>query len=88
MAKAFPVPSRILHWTMAALILAMLFIGIAMVSSLADYHRLVAIHKPLGILLLILVALRLVNRLIYPPPPLPAEMPFTRRSAKIGRAHV
>jgi len=28
--------SRILHWTMAVLILAMLFIG--MVSSLSDYH--------------------------------------------------
>ena len=28
--------SRILHWTMAVLILAILFIG--MVSSLSDYH--------------------------------------------------
>ena len=41
--------SRLLHWTMALLILAMLFIGVAMVSSLADYHRLVAIHRPLGL---------------------------------------
>jgi cytochrome b561 len=48
---------------MAVLILAMLFIGIAMVSSLSDYHLLVAIHKPLGILILILVAIRLVNQL-------------------------
>jgi len=30
--------SRILHWTMAVLVLAMLFIGIGMVSSLSDYH--------------------------------------------------
>ena len=33
MAKPFPLLSHILHWTMAVLILAMLFIGIAMVSS-------------------------------------------------------
>ena len=57
------------------LILAMLFIGIAMVSSLSDYHRLVAIHKPLGILILVLAAIRLINRLFQPPPPLPNDMP-------------
>jgi cytochrome b561 len=80
-AKPFPLLSRILHWTMAVLILAMLFIGIAMVSSLSDYHRLVAVHKPLGILILILVAIRLVNRLLHPPPPLPDGMPGPLRFA-------
>lgn len=75
MDRPFPLLSRLLHWTMALLILAMLFIGVAMVSSLSDYHRLVAIHRPLGILLLVLVALRLINRLLSPPPPLPAAMP-------------
>jgi cytochrome b561 len=75
MAPTFPLLSRLLHWTMAVLILAMLFIGVAMVSSLSDYHRLVAIHRPIGILLLVLVAARLVNRLLSPPPPLPAAMP-------------
>ena len=38
MTTHFTVLSRILHWLMAALILAMLFIGVAMVSSLSDYH--------------------------------------------------
>jgi cytochrome b561 len=75
MINHFPLLSRFLHWLMAALILAMLFIGVAMVSSLSDYHRLVSIHKPIGILILILVAIRLVNRLFNPPPPLPAGMP-------------
>jgi len=75
MAQRFPPLSRLLHWTMAFLILAMLFIGVAMVSSLSDYYRLVAIHRPLGILLLALAAVRLINRLISPPPPLPAAMP-------------
>ena len=37
--------SRLLHWTMAAMILTMLFIGVAMVASLADYHALVSIHR-------------------------------------------
>jgi cytochrome b561 len=75
MSATFPLLSRLLHWAMALLILAMLFIGVAMVSSLADYHRLVAIHRPIGILLLVLVAVRLINRLLSPPPPLPAAMP-------------
>jgi cytochrome b561 len=51
------------------------------VGSLADYHRLVAIHRPLGILILVLVALRLANRLIRPAPPLPLDMPGILRFA-------
>src|ERR1700759_79246 len=75
MTPHFTILSRVLHWLMALLILAMLFIGVAMVSSLTDYHRLVAIHKPLGALLLVLVAIRLINRLFNTAPPLPAGMP-------------
>jgi cytochrome b561 len=81
MPSRFPMASRLLHWTMATMVLAMLFIGIAMVRSLADYHRLVAIHRPLGILILVLVALRLANRLIRPAPPLPLDMPGILRLA-------
>ena len=51
MPALFPITSRLLHWAMAVLVLAQLFIGIAMVGSLSDYHRLVAIHKPLGMLI-------------------------------------
>ena len=79
--QQFPLFSRILHWTMAAMILAMLFIGIGMVAALADYHWLISIHKPLGIAILILVAIRLVNRLINPPPPLPPDLPALDRIA-------
>jgi cytochrome b561 len=71
----FPAFSRLLHWTMAAMILAMLFIGVGMVSSPDDYHRLVSIHRPLGVAILVLVAVRLVNRLGARPPPLPEDMP-------------
>ena len=38
-----------LHWMMAVLVLAMLYIGIGMVSSLSDYHWLVSTHWPLGV---------------------------------------
>src|SRR5260370_16864140 len=79
MAPRFQLFSRLLHWTMAVMVLAMLFIGIAMVGSLTDYHRLVAIHRPLGILVLLLVVIRLVNRLIHPAPPLPQDMPAVLR---------
>jgi len=72
--QQFPVFSRILHWTMAVMVLAMLFIGVGMVASLADYHWLISIHKPLGILILVLVTIRPINRLVNPPPPLPADI--------------
>jgi len=65
----FALLSRILHWLMAAMLLAMLFIGVAMVASLGDYHRLVAIHRPLGIMILILAVIRLVNRKFTTLPP-------------------
>src|SRR5207302_7776741 len=79
--------SRLLHWTMAIMVLAMLFIGIGMVASLSNYHWLISIHKPLGILILILVAIRLVNRLLNPAPPLPQGMPAWQRFAAHG-SHV
>jgi cytochrome b561 len=78
----FPAFSRLLHWTMAVMVLTMLGIGVAMVVSLADYHVLVSIHRPLGIAILILVVVRFVNRLLNPPPPFPATMsPLERRLA-------
>lgn len=65
----FAIQSRILHWLMAAMVLAMLFIGISMVASLANYHRLVSIHRPLGISVLILAIIRLINRKLTTLPP-------------------
>jgi cytochrome b561 len=70
----FALQSRILHWLMAAMVLAMLFIGVTMVASLGDYHMLVAIHRPLGIMILILTAIRFVNRICTKLPPFPPTM--------------
>ena len=76
----FALQSRILHWLMAAMLLAMLFIGVTMVASLGDYHRLVAIHRPLGIVILILAAIRFANRMCTKLPPFPpAWMDDTHR---------
>jgi cytochrome b561 len=59
---------------MAAMLLTMLFIGVSMVASLGDYHRLIAIHRPLGIAILILAAIRLANRRLTTLPPFPPTM--------------
>jgi cytochrome b561 len=67
---------RALHWIMAVCILAMLFIGVGMVSTVRpDYLTLVSIHKPLGVIILVLGLIRLVVRLTRGAPPLPADMP-------------
>ena len=79
--RQFAVASRVLHWLMAAMVLAMLGIGVAMVASLADYHVLMSIHRPLGIAILILVVIRFANRLVHPPPPFPPTMPRIERLA-------
>ena len=79
--RQFTVLSRLLHWVMAAMVLTMLCIGVAMMASLADYHTLVSIHRPLGIAILILVVVRFVNRLVSRVPPFPATMSRAERLA-------
>ena len=78
---------RFFHWLMAAMVLTMLGIGVAMVASLANYHLLISIHRPLGILILIIVAVRLVNRLLRGGPEFPITMSeqekFMARSSEI-----
>src|SRR5262249_32313874 len=68
-------------WTMAAMVLTMLCIGVAMVASLANYHALVSIHRPLGIAIFLLVIVRFVNRLLSRLPPFPDTMPRVERLA-------
>ncbi|MEO9214352.1 MAG: cytochrome b [Rhodanobacter sp.] len=71
----FNLTARVLHWSMAALILTMLFVGIGMVASLSLRPTLVSLHRPLGIAILLLVIVRLINRVRHSPPPLPADLP-------------
>jgi cytochrome b561 len=78
----FPPLSRWLHWLMAVMVLVMLFLGIGMAASVSERYRLlIAIHRPLGMAVLVLVAVRLVNRLLNPPPPLPESLPRLQQFA-------
>lgn len=82
--RQFTVSMRFLHWLTAALVLTMLGIGVAMVSSLGSYHALVSIHRPLGILILLVVAIRYVTRRFSVLPPFPASMSSLERLAASG----
>src|SRR5438874_2286563 len=67
---------RLLHWLMAVCVLTMLFIGVGMVSTIMPkYLPLVAIHKSLGIAILVLALIRLAVRLRYGAPALPVDLP-------------
>src|SRR5258707_391405 len=65
----FTLLSRLLHWSMAAMVIAQLLLGVTMVASLSYYPLLLAIHRPLGIAILVFAVVRLVNRLTHHPPP-------------------
>jgi cytochrome b561 len=75
---------RALHWLMAICILAMLFIGVGMVSTIAPkYLPLIAIHKSLGALILVLALIRLAVRWRYGAPALPADLPAPMKLAAV-----
>ncbi|MBM9401487.1 cytochrome b [Gluconacetobacter azotocaptans] len=81
----FSALARVLHWLMAAMILGMLFVGVFMAATEGPaYATLVALHRPMGIAILLLAGVRLANRLLVPPPPLPAGMPLVQKIAAIG----
>ena len=82
--QSFNFVARLLHWLMAVLILAMLFIGVGMMSSLSLRPWLIDLHRPLGIAILLLAILRLGNRLLSATPQLPASVPYWQAMA----AHV
>jgi cytochrome b561 len=78
--RQFTALMRLFHWLTAALVLTILAIGLTMVASLVDYHRLLSIHRPLGILILIVVVIRFINRHYSILPPFPATMSLRERS--------
>ena len=74
--KRFTPLQRLLHWLIAVCILAMLFIGVGMVSTVTrKFLPLIAFHKSLGIAILVLALIRLAVRLRYGAPALPADLP-------------
>ncbi|MGE8114321.1 cytochrome b [Pseudomonas sp. NPDC086566] len=79
--RHFNLTARLLHWVMAIAILAMLFIGVTMMSSLALRPVLIDLHQPLGVAILCLALVRLANRLCRPVPALPASVPRWQAAA-------
>lgn len=75
----FTLPSRLLHWLMAPMVIAQLLIGVTMVAALSCYPVLLAIHRPLGVLILAFAVIRLANRLTHRPPPFLSTMSRAER---------
>ena len=80
----FTVVSRILHWLTAILVFAALFIGFVMVNSTGDYRTLRLVHVSVGAVVLVVVLVRVVNRLTHRPPALPATVGRFERLAVFG----
>ena len=78
--------ARLLHWLMAMMIIAMLFIGAGMAASVSERHEwLLNLHKPLGSAILLLVVVRLIVRFSTRQPPLPADLaPVQVLAAKLS----
>ncbi len=75
----YSIQARVLHWLMAVLIITLLGVGIYMVDFLPKDSpsrlTIYSLHKSVGVMVLILVLVRLTNRLLKSPPPLPASLP-------------
>lgn len=78
-AFRFALPSRLLHWLMAPMVIAQVLIGMTMVAALSYYPILLAIHRPLGVLILAFAVIRLANRLTHRPPPFLSTMSRAER---------
>lgn len=75
--------ARILHWLMAAAIIALWVVG-HMIDALPKgpvRSEVVGLHKGIGVVLLVMAVARLGWRFSRPQPPLPASMPPLERLA-------
>ena len=81
----FGLASRLLHWTMAALILALLVLGTALgwIKPNLSTLWLYGLHKTMGLTALSLAAIRLIwHRISPPPPPLGPTAHWQNRAAR------
>jgi cytochrome b561 len=82
--------ARALHWSMALLIALQAVMGFVMVheapepnvwATLTNALDLYSVHKSVGVILLMLLILRLVNRLVQAAPPPEADLGALQREA-------
>lgn len=77
--------ARWLHWTIAALVLVNIPLGIFNDPLMKIYEGATQVHKSIGLSILLLMILRVGWRLTHKPPPLPVAVPPLER---IGAAVV
>ncbi|KFZ29471.1 cytochrome B561 [Pseudidiomarina atlantica] len=78
--------ARWLHWSMALLLLSLLFAGLTMVRALEPWQlTLLQLHKSFGLVALVLVLIRLWVRMRTQAPALPADLAAWQRvSARLS----
>ena len=84
-AATWPLAIRVAHWLSAALVISLLVLGAVMVFAVVDPARrfeLTQIHKPLGILALVLTGARLCCRLCSRAPKVKRTSRRTAAAAK------
>lgn len=83
-ATRFGLASRLLHWTMAALIVALLILGTMLVRIQPNLSTLwlYGLHKTLGLIALALALIRLIWHRFTPPPPIGPNTAWQNRAAR------
>lgn len=87
----YRLPARLLHWGMAFLVLGMVPVGFLMLDDSigrAARNTMFILHKNLGVLMLVLIAVRLIYRWRNPPRLTPVALPkvqaFAARMTHLG----
>jgi cytochrome b561 len=78
--------ARLLHWTVAVLVLLMIPLGIIIANEWGGPAQtfLYNLHKSIGATLIPIVVIRIIYRLANPPPPLPDDIPAIQRFAAVA----
>lgn len=76
-----------IHWITASVVIAQVIVGFTFHRFLErgtpERMEMLAWHKTLGVVILLLALLRLAVRLMNPPPPYPSDFPKWRRFAAV-----
>ncbi|MEM1314234.1 MAG: cytochrome b, partial [Pseudomonadota bacterium] len=85
--RVWGLPARLLHWSMAAIMIGTLGLGFYTANIVTDIYvqfELVQIHKSWGFVVFALAFVRVLWRWVNPTPKLPAQMPDWQVKASHG----